>query len=228
MRICVFSDIHGNGEAFRQALPAMKREAADIYLYLGDFCGYYFDQEEIFPDLMALPNLVAISGNHDQMLLEISSGNEALRRDYLEKYGPSMEVVLDQGSAWMVRWLASLPRQTIDLPAGLTGAHGSPWDPLEGYIYPDTLLDQFLEFPPNSFVLGHTHYPMKRQVGQKWVLNPGSLGQPRNGGWPTYAIIDGPPESFRLREVPYDRDAFAARVEKHDAGHHYLKRVLYR
>lgn len=48
MKICVFSDIHGNGPAFRVAYEMIMSEKADINIFLGDLCGYYFDQKEIF------------------------------------------------------------------------------------------------------------------------------------------------------------------------------------
>ena len=47
MRICVFADIHGNGPAFRIAYDMILSEKAAINIFLGDLCGYYFDQKEI-------------------------------------------------------------------------------------------------------------------------------------------------------------------------------------
>jgi predicted phosphodiesterase len=66
MRICLFSDIHGNGPAVRAAHPMIMSEKADVHVFLGDLCGYYFDQNEIFILLQSIPNLVALKGNHDQ------------------------------------------------------------------------------------------------------------------------------------------------------------------
>jgi predicted phosphodiesterase len=228
MRICCFADIHGNGPAFRQALTEMKREGADLYLFLGDLCGYYFDQAEIFERLMTLPNLVALRGNHDHIFLEILNGDEILRRDYLKKYGPSMERLLDKDCRDLARWLSDLPGSFAEVPGGIVAAHGSPWDPISGYVYPDTPLQPFLKENAEMFLLGHTHHSMEKRIEGKYIINPGSLGQPRNGGWPTYAVIEGHSRATQFREVPYGKDSLTADIERKAAGHPYLVEVLFR
>ena len=60
MRICLFGDIHGNGPAFRIACKAIVAESADLNIFLGDLCGYYYDQLDIFDMLREIPNLGAI------------------------------------------------------------------------------------------------------------------------------------------------------------------------
>ena len=228
MKICVFSDIHGNGHAFREALPMMKKEGADLYLYLGDLCGYYFDQMKILEELATLPNLVALRGNHDQVFLEILGGNESLRRDYLKKYGPSMERLLEHDCSELTRWLSNLSGSCVQLAGEISAAHGSPWDPVSGYVYPDTPLQPFLKEHAKTFLLGHTHHPMEKRIEGKHIVNPGSLGQPRNGGWPTYAIIEGISRPIRFREVPYGRDSLRQEIEGKAPGHPYLREVLFR
>jgi len=228
MKICVFSDIHGNGHAFRQALPMMKKEGADLYLYLGDLCGYYFDQMEILEELATLPNLVALRGNHDQVFLEILGGNESLRRDYLKKYGPSMERLLEHDCSDLTRWLSNLPGSCVQLAGEISAAHGSPWNPVSGYVYPDTPVQPFLKEHAETFLLGHTHHPMEKRIEGKHIVNPGSLGQPRNGGWPTYALVEGIPGRATFREIPYEREGLLRQIEETDCGNKYLKEVLYR
>jgi predicted phosphodiesterase len=228
MKICLFSDIHGNAHAFRQALPMMKNEKADLYLYLGDLCGYYFDQAEIFEGLMTLPYLVALRGNHDQIFLEILNGNENLRRDYLKKYGPSMEYLLEQDCGDLTHWLSNLPDSCIQLAGGIYAAHGSPCDPIAGYVYPDTPLQPFLKENAEMFLLGHTHHSMEKRIERKYIVNPGSLGQPRNGGWPTYAVIEDHARASQFREVPYGKDSLRTDIERKAAGHPYLVEVIFR
>jgi predicted phosphodiesterase len=228
MKICLFSDIHGNGHAFRQALPAMKNEGADLYLFLGDLCGYYFDQTEVFEGLMTLPNLVALRGNHDQIFLEILRGDEILRRDYLLKYGPSMEYLLERDYRDLTLWLSNLPGSSLQFIDGISAAHGSPWEPVSGYVYPDTPLQPFLKEHAEIFLLGHTHHPMEKRVEGKNIVNPGSLGQPRNGGWPTYAVIQDISKPIRFREVPYGRDSLRREIEGKASCHPYLLEVLFR
>lgn len=228
MRICVFSDIHGNGPAFRVAYDMIISEKADLNIFLGDLCGYYFDQKEIFFMLQTIPNLIALKGNHDLIFLRIINKDEELRQAYLKKYGNSMENLLTQDTGELNQWLSGLPESYIHANSGLAFYHGSPWDSLDGYVYPDSSLEKFLDYPDSLFILGHTHYPMIRTIDDKLIVNPGSLGQPRNGSWPTYAVIDYPSNKVIFREVSYNKSELSEQIDKLDGSNEYLKKVLYR
>ncbi|MFA5093278.1 MAG: metallophosphoesterase, partial [Candidatus Omnitrophota bacterium] len=74
MKLCVFSDIHGNLPAFEAAYPLIINESADVNLFLGDLCGYYFDEVSVWQRLRDVPRLVALRGNHDEMFLRAADG----------------------------------------------------------------------------------------------------------------------------------------------------------
>jgi predicted phosphodiesterase len=225
MKICVFSDIHGNGPAFRVAHEMIISETADINLFLGDLCGYYFDQIEIFLMLQMIPNLISLKGNHDSIFLRIIDKDEKLRQDYAKKYGNSMESLLHEDVQGLIQWLSDLPESYSCNSLALTAYHGSPWSNLEGYVYPDSSLDKFCDYPAfNLFLLGHTHYPMLRKINDKLIVNPGSLGQPRNGGWPTYAIIDLPSKQVVFKEVPYNKAELLRRIDELDGDNQNLRK----
>ena len=229
MRICVFSDIHGNGPAFRVAYDMIISEKADINIFLGDLCGYYFDQKEIFFMLQTIPNLIALKGNHDLIFLNIvTKKDEELRKAYLKRYGNSMENLLAQVTGELNQWLSGLPESYIHADSGLAFYHGSPWDPLDGYVYPDTPLEKFSDYPFSFFLLAHTHYPMVRTINDKLIVNPGSLGQPRHGGWPTYAVISYPSKKVIFREISYDKTDLIRQIDKLDGSNQYLRKVLFR
>lgn len=228
MKLCVFSDIHGNGPAFDAALEMIMSENADINIFLGDLCGYYFDQVEILSMLNTIPNFVAILGNHDMIFLEIINGNEDLRQAYAQKYGNSMEYLLERDTFKLVTWLVSIPDFHVNHDLDVAAYHGSPWDILEGYVYPDTLLEDFVKYPFTFFCLGHTHYPMVKEIGNKLIINPGSIGQPRTGGWPTYAIVDLPKREVSFREVFYNNEQILNQIDKIDSNNKYLKDVIMR
>ena len=227
MRICIFSDIHGNGPAFCVAHEMIVSEKADINLFLGDLCGYYFDQKEIFFMLQTIPNLITIKGNHDSIFLRIINKDEELRQAYIKQYGNSMENLLCEDVHELIQWLLDLPESYSCDSLGLAGYHGSPWSNLEGYVYPDSSLDKFNDYPASIFILGHTHYPMVRTIKDKLIVNPGSLGQPRNGGWPTYAVIDYPSKHVTFKEVPYNKAELLRRIDELDSNNKYLKNILY-
>jgi putative phosphoesterase len=229
MKICVFSDIHGNGPAFTAALEEILSEQADINVFLGDLCGYYYDQLVILPHLRAIPNLISLKGNHDSLFIEIYNGNENVRKNYLSRYGKSMENLLQSDCHELATWLVNLPDSVIwEEYGGVCFCHGSPWSPTDGYIYPDTPLDQFESKAASVFFLGNTHYPMHRRVGEKNIINPGSLGQPRHGGWPSYAVFDLPSSNVIFREVRYDKAPLYCQIKEAMENNLYLKEVLCR
>lgn len=226
MKICVFSDIHGNSHSFRVAYKKIIAESADLNIFLGDLCGYYYDQQDILDRLQNIPGLIAIKGNHDSMFLKIVEGDEKLRKNYLNKYGLSMENLLSENNYDMIQWLSSLPESYLSSDLDLACYHGSPWDALECYVYPDSPLDKFLDYNTSTFVLGHTHYRMHRKIGERFVINPGSLGQPRDGLCPSYMVIDHPLNKISVREVPYDKSELLKQIDEIGESNPYLKRIL--
>jgi putative phosphoesterase len=226
MRICLFSDIHGNGPAFRAAHPMIMSEKADVHVFLGDLCGYYFDQNEIFILLQSIPNLVALKGNHDQFFLKILEGDKGLRKMYLKQYGYSMENLLAENTQSLTQWLSELRAFCSWHDVNLAACHGSPWDHLEGYVYPDSSLERFLDDPASLFFLGHTHHPMVRKIEDKLIVNPGSLGQPRGGARPSYAVIDCCSMEVIFRDFSYDPTALLRQIDELDGSRPYLKKHL--
>jgi len=229
MRICVLADIHGNLASLRAAIDGIAAERADVNLFLGDLCGYYYDQAASLEMLRSLPNLAAVMGNHDEMFLRISGGDKELRQSYRRQYGLSMEHLLESDAAEPVAaWLKSLPLSWSLAEVGAAAFHGSPWEPLDGYVYPDSPLERFAKCQAEIILLGHTHHPMVRSLGDKLVVNPGSLGQPRQGGWPTYAVVDLQTREVSLRPVRYDVSLLRDRIREVGDGNLYLQTVLER
>lgn len=228
MKICLFSDIHGNGEAFRVAYPKLLAEKADLNIFLGDLCGYYFNELEIFSALSRMPNLVALRGNHDEMFIAAAEGDVETRTRYLEKYGSALGHCLRQDYKAMMAWLKKQPVAYEVQEWDIACFHGSPKDQVNGYVYPDTDVGRFSAKSRQNYFLGHTHYPMNRQIGDKMIVNPGSLGQPRQKGWPTYAVVTFPDRKVEFKEVPYDVDKLIVQLEQREEKNPYLKEVLLR
>jgi predicted phosphodiesterase len=225
MRICLFSDIHGNGPAFFAALEQILKEGADRQVFLGDLCGYYYDQLEILAGLGRMPNLTCLKGNHDDMFLRIVAGDRVLRKDYLEQYGHSMENLLQRDSGALSDWLTGLASSSRDSDAGYACFHGSPRDPLDGYVYPDSALDLPGDTAARFVFLGHTHHRMFRTCAGMHFVNPGSLGQPR-GGPPSYAVVDTSRGEVVFRDVDFDRGALREHIRGMGDRGAYLDVVL--
>ena len=69
---------------------------------------------------------------------------------------------------------------------------------------------------------------MIRSIGDKIIINPGSLGQPRHGGWPSYALFDSVTKDVEFREVRYDRSELIKSINESGDANPYLRTVLER
>jgi diadenosine tetraphosphatase ApaH/serine/threonine PP2A family protein phosphatase len=191
MRIAVLSDIHGNLPALEAVLDALA--PYDAIWQLGDIVGYG-PQPEAVIDRLRTEQATGVCGNHDAAALgriESSWFNEDARTAVLW----SAEQLGDGSRSW----LAALPeRQEAE---GFTLVHGSPRDPIWEYVYSTPVARaNFAALSTPHCLVGHTHIPLvfreddglvetlapsdgsKLVVDQRrTILNPGSVGQPRDG-----------------------------------------------
>jgi predicted phosphodiesterase len=218
MKILLLSDIHGNWPALRAALAA--EPDADQILCLGDLVNYGPQPAECVTWAMRTltPDWLA-QGNHDRAVAldespRCSAAYEALAA---ATQAPTSQVLTPD----MKQFLAGLqPLQRFQLDSAICVAcHAVPSDPL--YLYlpensPVTLWDSELnavKYPDFLFV-GHTHLPMKTRIRRTLVVNPGSVGQPKDDDpRAAYAIWDD--GEVTLRRAGYD-------VEKTIAAYHGL------
>ena len=229
MKIGIISDIHGNIFSFKEIYRQLISEACDMHLFLGDVCGYYYHQIEVIDLLLTLPRLESIAGNHDRMFLR-SMKNEELLREYTERFGLSFSNLKETVTPKHLKFIQDLPREFhLETQNGIiAGFHGSPWNPIEEYVYPDSSLERFSNIPYDVVFLGHTHRPMDRTVGKTRIINPGSAGQPRDGGWPSYGIYHVETGQLEIKRVPYDVKALENEIIGRDDDNAYLVDVIYR
>ena len=227
MKIGIFADIHGNIYAFDKVWKALQKERCDTYLFAGDICGYYYYQNEVIDILKGMKNLTAVRGNHDEIFLKLIDGGKG-EEEYREKYGEAARVLKDSITRENLGFLRRLPDAVVQSELGIAVFHGSPWDHLDEYVYPDDPLERFEDVEYRIVILGHTHWPMDRSVGAIRVINPGSCGQPRDTNQPCYAMMDTETGDVRIKRVPYDVDALIHDVMKRGEKTPYLTEVLRR
>ena len=200
MKILVVSDIHGNFEALRR-IP----ETFDRVLFLGDAVDYGPDPKRCVSWLRER-RAVAVRGNHDQA---VASGvscrcNPSMREASEATRGFTREALDPEDLDFLL--LRPL-HQTISLDGvGFHLVHATPSDPLYTYLPRSQTVRWAAEaeqVTADVLLVGHTHLPMILRLGHKLILNPGSVGQPRDGDpRAAYAVIeDGEP---RLERVSYD------------------------
>ncbi|HLP59794.1 MAG TPA: metallophosphoesterase family protein [Candidatus Deferrimicrobium sp.] len=227
MKIGIFGDIHGNRYAFEKIYEHLKKESCDMHLFLGDVCGYYYQQNEIIDILREIPNLRAVAGNHEATFLAALEDAKLLK-SYAQNFGRSFELLKENITTANLEFLKSLPAECLMPAYNIAAYHGSPWKPLAEYIYPDSPLERFEELSFTTVFLGHTHYPMDRTWRNTRIINPGSAGQPRNGDWPSYALYNVKTKKAEIKYITYDVASLIRDIENMKENKPYLIEVLQR
>ena len=183
MRIAILSDIHGNIDALSAVISAAAFQECELYINAGDAIGYYLEPAKVIEKLIEF-SFISIKGNHEEMLQKAASSKTLLAEITL-KYGVGHQICFDKLSEHQLEYLFDLPfTSKIQTPQGnIEVFHGSPTDSSE-YVYPDSNLEKIATQIPYGckwLILGNTHWPMMRSIGGTTVINPGSVGQARNG-----------------------------------------------
>jgi diadenosine tetraphosphatase ApaH/serine/threonine PP2A family protein phosphatase len=228
MRILIISDIHANLTAFKAVLA--DAGAVDSVWCLGDVVGYGPDPNECIELLQEQSNLTCIMGNHDaaalgRMPVVTFNGDARLSIEWQKK-------VLSQAGMDFLDALPETPQKHGDV----TLVHGSPRDPIWEYII-NTLSARlnFGAFDTKWCFVGHSHLPLnfvqdsetervvlsiprpgeKIELRQRAILNPGSVGQPRDRDpRAAYAIFYPEKRTWESHRVEYDIESVQARIRK--------------
>jgi len=231
MKLGVLSDIHGNSAALAVVLAEFRRQGVTELLFLGDIVGYYPFAKECVA-MLADFRVTSVCGNHDLIALRCLETGTRTDERYRRAYGGALDRALSQHDAATEAFLKALPAEQQLTIAGRTLHlyHGSPWDAMEGRVYPDFgEWDRLESLGVDAVLLGHTHYPVLRQCGPVLVLNPGSVGQARQRpGVACAALLDVSLLAASLMEIPYDPAALIADARVHDPDLPYLTHVLQR
>jgi diadenosine tetraphosphatase ApaH/serine/threonine PP2A family protein phosphatase len=218
VRVAVISDVHANLYALEAVLGEIDREPPDAVWCLGDTVGYGPRPNECCDLVRERADRVLI-GNHD--LVALGSADVAL-----DEFNPEAAAA----SIWTSEQLSEQSRsflEDLEPTAEIDGVqlfHGSPRDPVWEYVLTEEVAVESLTMTTAPLVLvGHTHVATalvldgdKLQGGVapegfeasleqgRWLLNPGSVGQPRDGN-PDAAFLelDLAAKRARFRRVPY-------------------------
>jgi putative phosphoesterase len=177
MNILFISDIHANIEALSAIEDNIK--FADITICLGDIVGYHCSVNEVIDYLKAY-KVKCIQGNHDRYLIK---GLATLTYEINDSVRFGIEQAEKQITPGNYTWIKNLPvslgLQVDDV--SIYCCHGSPWDPLYGYIYAESMsFPKMKDFQYDIIALGHTHRQYLIKNGHQIIFNPGSVGQARD------------------------------------------------
>ncbi len=229
MRIAFISDIHGNFTALQAVLADIKLQKVDRLVCLGDVVTLGPQPREVLATLQAL-DCVFIKGNHDAAVL---NPDEASLYEIASHLTPDLIWCREQLSESHLEFIRSfLAVHELTFPNGVTVLcfHGSPLastDLLQATTPNEIMEKYFVGQKATVFIGGHSHIQMHRRLGNKLVLNSGSVGNtfeyaftpgqiPSLLPWAEYAILSQSADSLDvdLRRVYYDTDTLLQEVKK--------------
>lgn len=208
MKIGLISDIHANAVSLRAVLEDLKGKA-DKVICAGDIVGYNPYPDETIRILKEY-GIECVMGNYDRAVI---TGDTQWFNHVANQ---TIKWTRDHISQESMNYLLSLPEK-IEFN-GLTVYHGSPGS-LKEMVYESTPHERFCKIfdgiEVKVVVFGHTHVPVHTVCGDKVIINPGSVGQPRDGDpRASYAIWDTETNEFTLHRVEYDYKAVQKKIEE--------------
>lgn len=234
LRLALFADVHANREALAACLAHAQRQGYDRAVFLGDQVGYCADPSWVLDEVVrqAAQGSVVLLGNHDEAVVR---GPQ-----------PSMHPEAAEAVAWTrarldeahLEFLAGLLSKVEG--GELLLVHANAWAPRRWeYLLDAAGAQRSLNATERRITFfGHVHEPVLYHLGdaggvgaftpgpgvaiplvsrQRWVVSPGSVGQPRDGiPAACYAVYDGRRHLLEYHRVPFDADATARKI--HAAG----------
>ncbi len=216
MKYAVFGDVHANLEALNTVLEECKKLGAESYLCIGDLVGYNANPSECLNIIRDLPLAGVVMGNHDEQAAEDTdlAGFNAQAAMAIEWTRNNLS---DEQRVWLKRL-----RLTMQI-GKITIVHASLDSPKRwGYIFDKLSAGASFSYQFSQICFcGHSHVPLafekfgtiqggkyseiKIQAGHKYLINVGSVGQPRDGDWrAAFVIYDTDKNLVTLYRIPYD------------------------
>ena len=215
MKIAVFSDIHGNLDALKNVIDETQKLNIQKFICLGDYVGYYYDPEKCL-DLLSDKDVEFIKGNHENILLELVNNPKDLDK-YVSKYGNGIKHALNKLTEKQVKFIKKMPekKDLIIDNLNILIAHGSPWD-INFYVYPnvdEVYLNKLNSYKYDFIFLGHTHIQMQKKLDSTVILNPGSIGQPRdNDGLAKWLVFDTKTKEVQFKKTFFNKEKIIKQV----------------
>jgi putative phosphoesterase len=228
-RVLILADIHANPTALRAVLD--DADEVNRILCAGDLVDYNPWPLEALK-MVEENHITSVIGNHDR---DCALGSPIGYNPYAQL---SCVWTYNQLTEEAKRRLLTLPeRIRVDVEGqAVFLCHGSPRDLVDEYVFPPPatpreLLGEYLrEVDSKILVMGHTHVPFIEEFPDGWVVNPGSVGQPRDGDpRASYVLltVEGSSVSLDLCRVEYNVDEVAERIIAVGLPH-FLAQRLYR
>ncbi len=219
-RTLILSDIHSNFDALTQVLRDCQSSPVDQTWVLGDVCGYGPQPKECIEAVQKMPHLSVIMGNHDRVIGKVEQPVGFNPHAIAAAYRNMRQIGEDH-----IQWLAHLP-PILEADKETLLCHGSPEDPDMYLLSLAAAVPSFQMLAAEqrrTGFFGHTHVPALYEWDQetntfndveiefgrpltldcsgrfRYLINPGSVGQPRDGNpMAAYAILSQEQSSWEI------------------------------
>ncbi len=200
MLIGIIADVHSNAVALKAVLSALDASGAGKILHAGDIIGYNPYPDETI-ELFKKNRIISIMGNHDRALV---TGDVSGFNPYAAAALEWTRCVTSPDNAGYIAGLKNTESITEDAKR-IMMVHGSPYD-FDEYVYPENVSPDLLSAVNcDILVLGHTHIQFKKEFPEGVIVNPGSVGQPRDGNPDAaFAVLDTASGKIELKRASYD------------------------
>ena len=223
MNYLIFTDIHGNLEAFLALLKFIKKKKIDHYIFLGDLVGYGASPNEIIKEIQRLKPISMIRGNHDKAVSQLDS---------VQTFNPIAATAIHWTRQNIeqknLNYLLRIKEGPLIVNDHITICHGAPFDE-DHYIFGEfDAAEAFLHFKTPLCFFGHTHFPfvyterknvvegtfltgnsneIKIEKDTRYLINPGSIGQPRDRNpLASCAIYNSKTKKIKFYRLEYEME----------------------
>jgi predicted phosphodiesterase len=232
VRYLILSDMHANWDAFETVLRRARRKRYEAVLVLGDLVGYGAAPNQVVEAVRHLgPRLFTVRGNHDKVVAGIDSGG-----NFNQTALTAAQWTTGRLTPGNLRYVRELPRGPLRVEDGVAICHGSPLDE-DTYVFSDVdAWEIFSRYEMPVTFFGHTHIPslfwlegrllgvkalrgtsgrIVLSPGGRYLINPGSIGQPRDRDpRASYMIYDSKKRVVSWYRIPYPISEAQARIRK--------------
>lgn len=208
--IAVISDIHGNLPALTAALDYLDKQNPDLWICLGDIVGYGPNPSECI-EVIRERNIPTVMGNHDAGV-----SGKLSTKFFKNPNRALIEITQNLLKEDQIQWLRNLPYIIENKDLDFIVAHANPVSP-EKWEYIDSAIKARNILKNLNFslcLIGHTHIPaiIPDQIGvngfvkgNKYIINPGSIGQSRDGDFrASCCLINTEETSVKVKRLEYN------------------------
>ncbi|MDN5096029.1 metallophosphoesterase family protein [Aliarcobacter butzleri] len=209
MKIIFLSDIHSNWNYLSQVKSFIESEKADFIYFLGDAIGYYDEPNEVLNWLKEI-SAFCIKGNHEKYFLDELMCDSKL--DNIYQVSTNKNIITSENKEFISKWKDKL--EVMICGKKFLIVHGD-FNSSENHIYDVTKIDEKILKQYDYYIYAHTHIPLIQYTYGCCVINPGSIGQPRDyTEMPSFVTVDLSKNEVKIKKIEVEKDRYLLNLEE--------------